>query len=381
MKGKIIFGVIVILVVLIIIIGAYFGSSTALFSISSKNNKEVKIGALLPLSGAGAWIGEAQKEGIILAEEEINSKNSESAVKLDIIFEDSASNAQQGVSGFTKLTSVDDVQAVFSSLSSVSNAILPIAMQTNTPILLQAVSLPNITQRSLLAFRFFVDSDAESKKAAKFMLNQGIKRVAILYLNDEFGVGAKDSFEKSFEIGGKVIFEDAYLGTDSDFRTKIAQINELKPDAIFVIGYTSVVPKIVVQLKENDSKAKIFLNMAMAAPPFLKAAGNAIEGAYFINNYFDVNSTDAKIQLFVKNYRIRFNKDPNFFSAFAYDATNALEGAIKKNGSTKEQILTGLENIKIIDGVMGSTKVLPNHGAEYPLRIMQMQNWVLVSVE
>jgi len=86
------------------------------------------------------------------------------------------------------------------------------------------------------------------------------------------------------------------------------------------------------------------------------------------------------VKRFVEEYKLKYNKEPIFFSAFAYDSASVLFSVIKQNGTTNEQILAGLNNQARIDGVLGQTELLPNRNAVYPLRIMQMRGGSLVAV-
>ena len=83
------------------------------FGCAKKEEKEIKIGAVLSLTGKGAKYGEAIKRGIDLALEEVNSEPNRKA-KIKVVYEDSLSEPQKAVSAFNKLIEIDKVPVVIS---------------------------------------------------------------------------------------------------------------------------------------------------------------------------------------------------------------------------------------------------------------------------
>lgn len=70
---------------------------------------EAKVGFALSMTGAAAAYGETQKYGALLAVNEINSQAAQDGVKIAAIFEDDASQPQQGVNVFNRFVYADKV--------------------------------------------------------------------------------------------------------------------------------------------------------------------------------------------------------------------------------------------------------------------------------
>jgi branched-chain amino acid transport system substrate-binding protein len=87
--------------------------SLFLASIAAATPKELKVGVILPLSGPGAVFGEAARNALSLASEEINN---EGAVKVKLLVEDSKTEGRLGVSAYHRLTAVEKVDAVVGDL-------------------------------------------------------------------------------------------------------------------------------------------------------------------------------------------------------------------------------------------------------------------------
>jgi branched-chain amino acid transport system substrate-binding protein len=368
------------LVVAVIVIGGiWYGVSKK--SIALPTKEPIKIGAILPLTGHGSFVGESQKNGIELAVEVINNQGGINGRELKIIYEDSRSDPKEAVSAFNRIVTTEkNVNTVIVSLSSVANALLPLADANDVNLIMLAVSLPGITDRSERAFRFNPGSDDEARKLVEFLHNKlpQINSIAVVYINDEFGVGAAKVFKNTFS--GKIVVEEAYSPTETDFKTIITKIKASEAKGVYVIGYTPAVPKLMKQLKEMGVNLPIFANMAMTIPSFREAAGEAAEGTYYTTNLFDPGSQDPKVIDFVIKYQRKYNSLPNFFAAFAYDSINILKEAISKEGYSSKGVREGLLKIKDFPGTVGTTTIPLNRDVNYPLRVVRLEKGVLKEV-
>jgi len=232
--------------------------------------KVIKIGAVLPLTGPASEIGSWQKQGIDLALQEVNMRGGIAGKKVVVIYEDSKGDPKEGTSAFTRLIADRDIHCVFSSLSSVSSAILPIAHDHRIVLVMLAVSLPGIADRSEWAFRFNVGSDDEAMAMAKFLAARMQRpAVAVYYVNDEFGNGASVTFRKIYEdYGGQVVRMQAYGREQTDHRSNLIKITGSNVRGVYVIGYTKAAVLAIRQMREMGISIPVFANMALSVPVF-----------------------------------------------------------------------------------------------------------------
>ena len=92
--------------------------------------KSITIGAILPLTGPTAQLGQEEKKGLLMAMDELNSHSSKPNFRL--VVEDSKGTAKDGVVAAHKLIESDQAQIVFTSLTPVSQAIGPQFSQPNS---------------------------------------------------------------------------------------------------------------------------------------------------------------------------------------------------------------------------------------------------------
>ncbi|MDJ0746715.1 MAG: ABC transporter substrate-binding protein [Xenococcaceae cyanobacterium MO_167.B27] len=343
-----------------------------------------QLGAIFPLTGSAAQIGIWQQRGIELAIERLNQNLTPPAKPFQIIYEDSQGDPKTGVAALQKIISTANPPVIFSSLSSVSSAILPILERHQTVSLLLAVSLPGITERSEWTFRCHLGSDNEAEAMAAYLATTPIRRVAVAYINDEFGVGAVAVFRQVAEDKKLVVTAtEAYNKDGSDFRTLVTKLRRTNPEAIYVIGYVNSSVLLIKQLRELGVKVPVLGNLTLSLPSFLQLGGQALEGAIFTVTPFDVQQGQESPELnsFVRAYQDRYQEEPNVYTAFAYDAMMMVAQAAQNRGFSAEGIREGLLEIHDYQGIMGELNVESNGEIEFPTRIVQNQGGAIVPVE
>lgn len=352
----------------------------------SKKIYIIRMGAILPLTGPASEIGEWQKQGLELAVEDFNVMFSPK--RIEIIYEDSKSNPKDGINAFHKIIGSDkNIPVIFSSLSSVSNAILPLINENQVNLIMLAVSLPGIAERSQWALRCNISSTDEAIAIAKFLDSETkFENFAVLYLNDEFGLGAYKTFQSEIEkFNKKILWSESYRPDQQDFRDIVSKLSNLiannKLDGIYVIGYVKASALLIRQIREYKLDIPLFANMALTVPVYIQLAGEAIEGCYFTTNMFDSEDTsNVDVRKFVQKYKEKFGQSPTFFTTFAYDGARMLSSILDKEYINKKKINNLLTNMKNFRGVMGNVVIIPNGEMIFPVRVVKYQNQTLMTV-
>ncbi|MFZ4702031.1 MAG: ABC transporter substrate-binding protein, partial [Candidatus Methylumidiphilus sp.] len=211
----------------------------------------LRIAAVLPLTGPAAQIGTWQKNGIELALTHINSELSKDHKTIQVEYEDSSGDSKTGVSALQRLLALNKMIAVLSSLSNVSNAILPITSRVSLPTVLLSVSYPTITDDNPWAVRCHLGSEEEAQAMVNYLLTTNIKNFSLAYVNDDFGVGAAQSL-KEFAISNKlqISIMEPYEKTATDLRVLASKLIRDQPRAIYVVGYVKSSVLLIKQLRE-----------------------------------------------------------------------------------------------------------------------------------
>ena len=341
----------------------------------SPQSQPIKIGAILPLTGDAAKYGKSAKEALDMAVDEINSGKGVRGSKVEIIYEDDSANPTKGVSAINKLISVDHVPAVIGALpSSVTLAIAPVAENNKVVLLSPMSSNPKISDAGDYIFRNCISDLDEGSYMAEFAINTlHIKRVAILYINNDYGTGLNDVFSKKFqELGGQIVDTESFLEGRTDFRSQISKIKDANPEAIYLVGYTEMI-QIFKQLKELAVNAQVLSTIMLYDPELVKKCEGAAEGAILTAWEFDSQSQDEVTKQFVERFKARYGHEPDVFAAQTYDTLFLLKLAIEGQGTSPQDIRDGLYSIKDFPGVSGKTTFTAKGDVIKPVRILKVQ--------
>jgi len=342
-----------------------------------KNEKEIKIGAILPLTGDVAVWGNNTKEGIDLAVEKINNSGGINESKVEIIYEDSKALPSEGVSAIRKLITVDKVSSIIdNSVSSITLAMAPIAENNNVVILATGATAPEISEAGEYIFRIWNSDAEEGTVMADYAYDKlGLRNVAILYVNNDYGKGLNDVFNKEFlERGGKILTSQMFEQSEKDFRTQLTKIKENNPDAVYLVGYPREVPQCLKQMKELRLNVKVLSTVAFEDPHILEIAKDAAEEVIYPYPITPIEE-DTALQVFLTGYLNKYNKEPGITCDVGYDAVNMIALAIELSGSSKgEDIQKWLMMIKNYHGASGVIEFDKNGDVHKPIGIKTVKD-------
>lgn len=192
----------------------------------AKEQNEMKIGVILPLTGDAAQWGIPPQKGAELAAQEINGSQYLGKMKLKLVVEDGKCDPKEAVAAFNKLTSVDRVGVILGEVCSSSTlAMAPLAEKTGTLLISPASTNPKITEAGDFIFRVIPSDDLRGKVFAKYLLDKGIRRVGLVYINNDGGKGISIAFRQLFESkGGQIPIEETYEPGATDLRSQLTKL-------------------------------------------------------------------------------------------------------------------------------------------------------------
>jgi branched-chain amino acid transport system substrate-binding protein len=294
----------------------------------------VKIGGIFPLSGDVAVYGVEARKGVILAIEEINTAGGVNGKKIDLVYEDDEGNPEKSVNAYNKLTAKDKVNVIIGSLTSgCTIAITSKAQAQKVVVVAPAATAEDVTNAGDFIFRAcFIDA-FQGTVAGRFAADDlGTKNAAILYDNgNDYSVGLKDSFIAAYEQqGGVIVANESYTGNDVDFNAQITKIKAVNPDIVYLPDYYNKVALIAKQLRAQGINTPIAGGDGWDG--LTENAGDEVLNGYYSNHYA-ADSTDIKVQNFVKAFQAKFGTIPNSFAALGYDSMYLVRDAMLAAGS------------------------------------------------
>lgn len=357
------------------IIAILIASSILVFSFgcAKKEDKEIKIGAILPLTGENAVYGVAIKQGIELGLEEINKTNGVNGKQLVILFEDDQADPQKSVAAYRKLTTVNKVSMILGGVFSASTlAMSPLAEKDRVVLLSPTSSAVEITHAGDFIFRIYPSDSYDGVFLADFASNVlKAKTVSILYMQVTSISAITKVFKEQFDSnGGKVLDVMGYNEGDSDFRTQISRIKKSNPDIVFIPSYLRETATQLKQMKELGLNKPLLAVSSFNDPKILELAANAAEGVIFSTPIFDPDSKEPHIRKFVDSFFEKYKETPNIWAGYGYDAVRIASLAMEKGDNSSEEIKTELYKINNFPGVTGNTSFDQNGDVKKELKIM-----------
>src|ERR1700744_3465505 len=297
----------------------------------------VKIGVIQPLTGSVAYNGTTDVNGIKLALGEINAKGGVLGKKVELVIEDGQCKPASTVNAAEKLTQRDKVVALIGAFcSSATLAVMPVAQSSKIPLITGVSSAANLTEKGNPWFFRATETDALlAKSFAKILVNQlKLKKVAYIGVNDDFGRGSVDEFEKQMSaLGATTVMKEYFEHGTTDFYTLLTKLKSSGADGAFVSAETQDGSTLVKQEAELGLETKIFGVGSWATADFMKLAGTAADGIYAAVPYASTMKT-PKNEAFVKAYEEQYKVAPGKYSAAGYNTLHILVDAIARAGST-----------------------------------------------
>ena len=323
---------------------------------------ELKIGIIGPFSGQGAGAAQQVFDGFSLGIESSGGKVG--GLKTTVIREDDQLKPDVGLQAANKLIERDKVDVIFGPhYSNVMLAAYRTIIDHKIPII-SAVAGPSQIAGKQCSPYFFSASfqnDEAFEVMGSYLQQKGIKRVYLLAPNYPAGKDGFIGFKRTYK--GEIVGE-VYTGLSQfDFAAEIAQIKDAKPDLVLVFYPATYGINFHKQYGQSGLAKDIPLYSAFSLDgTTLPAVGDAAVGT-FQSSTWNTDSPGAANAKFVGDFTKKFNYEPTFISAYAFDGVRLLDSAIRAVGgkiADKPALIAALEKADF-QSVRGDFKFTSNH--------------------
>lgn len=305
----------------------------AMLSYGSAYAAEVKLGVAQALSGSAAKYGNAIKNGMVLATEEINHKGGVAGNQIKLVIEDEQGKKEEAINVYKKLIVQDKVLAVLGpTLSNSAFAANPIANQLKTVVFGTSNTADGITDIGPYSFRnSIMEADVLPVTVAAAVKKFGIKKVAVIYGNDDaFTKNGYEVFKKVLEKQKiTVTTTETYAKGDVDFRAQLTKIKATNPDAIIASSLVEEAANILLQARQLGLKTPVIGGNGFNSPKLFEIAKEAADNIV-IGSPWSVEMPHAANKALVSSYSKKFGVEPDQFAAQGYDAVYIVADALKR---------------------------------------------------
>jgi branched-chain amino acid transport system substrate-binding protein len=360
--------------------------SVLMLTVCRPSAQPVRIGLAGPFSDA---VGGPMRQAAELAVEEINEAGGIGGRPIELIARDDRGDPDSAVSVAADLVAEGVVAVIGHVYSGTTLAAAPVygAGTRPIPVITPSSSAPEVAQAGRHVFRL-CPTDLEHGAALASWIRGGLRltHASVLYLNNPYGRGVRQSFVTRFTALGGVIHEsDPYLGDSPDVGIYLDRIKANgKSELLVIAGNRGEALAVLTQARARGIMLPVLGGDGLEG---LELDGPIADGVTLTAAYLPTIDTPQNLR-FVRTFQARYpgSGPPNQPAAAAYDAVYLLRDIIGAAGAGRRAITTALTTLGgEIPPYQGVTGILAFDGqgdlARMPVLIGVVRNGAVVPME
>jgi branched-chain amino acid transport system substrate-binding protein len=312
---------------------------------------KVTIGVVLELTGPAGAYGQAGAKSVEMAFRDINAAGGPGGCMLVADTRDSQSQGTVAVDAAKQLVEINHVPAIIGGI--ISSVSIPILTAVTGPEKVVQVSpassSPTLTalgregKTSGMFFRTITSDALQGVAAAKYALDVGLKKLAIIHVNNDFGVNMVKEFSAAYKaLGGSITSDTPYNEKAANYDAEVTAALGGEPEGLYLVSYPVDGATIARAWISKGGPRKFLLNDGMNSGDFVDAVG-----AKYLNEAYGTSSgteDSPSTAYFNANYKAFSKLDPGSPAAVqGYDAGALVGLAVAAGGAaTPEAIRDGI---------------------------------------
>jgi branched-chain amino acid transport system substrate-binding protein len=308
----------------------------ALASVNAVAQESIKIGLILPMTGAFTTTGKQVEAGVRFYMQQNGA--TVDGRKIEIILRDDGGVADNSRRIAQELLAAGKVNILAGfGLTPIALAIAPLATETKTPMVVMAAATAIVTERSPYIVRSSFPQAAPVVVMADWAAKkQGLKKVVTLVSDFAPGHDSETYFKQTFTpAGGEVPLALRVPLLNPDFAPFLQRVRDASPDGLYVFipaGQAATMMRQFVERGLDKSGIRLIGAGDITDDDLLNQMGDValgLETAYF----YSAAHPSAKNKAFVEGVKQANNgMRANFFGVSGYDGMHVIYEAIKKTG-------------------------------------------------
>jgi branched-chain amino acid transport system substrate-binding protein len=309
--------------------------------------KVIKIGVPLALTGPKGKYGEMHHKSYLIALEEINSggglrRGRYKGYELEFLFEDTEGKPEKGKTLTEKLIYEEKAPFIVGGYaSSVVFNIAKVCEQNKIPFISPSGAADTISQRrGKYIFRLNPPASEYASGLQDFFGKVVLPRsMVILFENTPFGISTGKAMKTWCEEKGvEVLMYEPYEAWAVDFRPMLKEVKAKDPDVIYMVSYLTDAVLLMKQSRELNIQPRLFAGGAagFTRPQFVKRAGDASENIVSATLWVP-NINYPGVKNYVGKHKRRYGTVPDYHGAEAYSAASVLRDVLERAKSLESK--------------------------------------------
>ena len=345
---------------------------------------EIPIGVVVALTGQYADpYGLPMQRGFEMARDEINSVQLTDA-RLTFITIDDRSTTEGVVEAVRELVDRDVSAITGVAISTQLKEAFPIAQENGVVAFSSVSSAAGLSGIGDYIFRAGIATDILNPGGVKAThAKLGYKKVATIYDDiDVYSTSSNEELRSALEANGvEILTVETFQTGDTDFSAQLANIMDMKPDALFISALAQEMTQIIIQGREMGIPSSVHFIVPDLSRDEVQKASDAAEDAITFTGWSSLSNTPGN-QAFVQNYKARYNIAPEPWAAQSYATLYILADAIARAGATDSTaIRDALAQTMDFPTILGNFSFDPNGEAMYDPIVLLVKDGALQAFE
>ena len=337
---------------------------------ASPVSAQIKIGAVLSVTGPASFLGDPEKKTLEIYVNEINAKGGVNGQKLQLIVYDDAANADTARTFATRLVEEDKVVAVVGGSTTGSTlAMIPVFEEAQIPFISLAGAVQIIEPVRKWVFKTPHTDRMACEKIFADLKSRNLTHIALISGTDAFGKSMRDQcVAVASKAGITIVTEETYGPRDSDMTPQLTNIkNKAGVQAVVNPGFGQGPAIVTRNYKQLAITLPLYQSHGVASKQFIELAGPAAEGvrlpaaAVLIADKLPANDPQKPVVVnYTKTYQDRTKQAVSTFGGHAYDGLMILVQAMERAKSTDAaKVRDEIEKTKGFIGTGGIVNMSP----------------------
>ena len=295
--------------------------------------EDIELVDVAELSGGGATVGTNFKNGVDLAVEEINAAGGVLGHKIVVTHADTQSNPGVARAQVQKALDSNPYVLLGPGYSGSVKVTAPLAAEAGVTQIMggEAAELTRMGDKFL--FRTSFGQQSSMPKVAKYMAeDMKAKTVAIVWVNNDFGKGGRDTVTKELDkLGVKVAADISTEAGQADFAADVEKVKASNADAAFVYLNEEESARILKEFKRQGVTIPLMGETTLVGQKVIDLAGDAANGAR-AHVGLTTDAPVASIHAFRDRFVKKYNYVPDHNGIKGYLAVYMIKAATEKMG-------------------------------------------------
>lgn len=340
-----------------------------------QSGRTLKIGVIGPLSGSNRLAGTTQLHAVELAAEEYNRIGGIHGMPVEVLAEDDEGLPEQSRAGVESMLRAGAVAIVGPINSSCTLAVMDLCARSGVPLLTASSTATKITsQGNRWVFRCIESDFFRMAAVSEYLVEElGLRRIGILYDDDDFGRGLHADFSRCLEkYDLELRYAHPFKRDQATFHPEIETIRQMKLEALGLFGITPDNVRIAGEIHRSGLGVQLF--SPDVNDRYLGGQTHGLEGLIATDSYYLAKDKPLS-RSFHRLYSERFQESPGTHAGRAYDAASILLQAMRRaaepRGEALREALFATENFP---GVTGDFNFKSNGDVVKKIDILSIQN-------